>query len=184
MEIKINLIPPYRKEEITRAKRFSLVARLGLAIFAVFILFFSFLFGLYKTLDIDLSVASNYQKPGLESSKYEKIKKFDDEFEKINSKTDQVMAIRNDQLYWSNLFILLSKSTISGIEVTNLATNSYSVSLAGKADNRDSLVAFKDKLAGEDCFSDVNLPLSNLVSKENIAFQMDFNIKEECLKKK
>ncbi len=184
MEIKINLIPPYRKEEITKAKRFSLVIRMGLAILSVFILFFSFLFGLYETLEINLSAVSNYQKPSLESSKYEKIRKFDEEFEKINSRTDQVMMISNDQLYWSDLFVLLSKSTIPGIEVTDLATNNYGVSLAGKADDRDDLIAFKDKLVAEDCFDNVNLPLSNLVSKENIAFQMDFNIKEECLKKR
>lgn len=184
MEIKINLIPPYRKEEITKAKRFSLVIRMGLAILAVFILFFSFLFGLYKALEINLSVVSNSQKPGMEISKYEKIREFDEEFEKINSETDQVRMISSDQLYWSDLFVILSSSIISGIEVTDLATNDYSVSLVGKAKDRDDLIAFKDKLSAEECFSNVNLPLSNLVSKENVAFQMDFNVKEECLRKK
>lgn len=184
MEIRINLIPPYRKEEIARAKRFKLVIRIGMAIFSIFVFFFSFLFGLYKTLEINFSVVSNFRELDSEHSKYSEIKKFDDEFEKINTKTNQVLAIKRDQLYWSNLFVYLSKSTISGIEVTDLTTNEYGVSLSGTADNRDNLIAFKDSLINEACFSDVNLPLSNLVSRENVAFQMDFKIKEECLKKR
>lgn len=184
MEIRINLIPPYRKEEISKAKRFNLVIRLGLAVFSIFILFFSFLFGLYKTLEINSWVVSNYQEPVSGYSKYDQIKKFDDEFEKINSRISQIAMVKNDQLYWSNLFINLSESASSGIEITDLTTNNYKVSLAGGADNRDSLIAFKDRLTEEDCFSDINLPLSNLVSKENIVFQMDFKIKEECLKRR
>lgn len=184
MEIKINLIPPYRKEEIARVKRFKLVIRLGLATFSVFVLFFFFLFGLYKVLEVNLAAVSTYQKPGLENSKYEKIKEFDEQFSKINSQTDQVMIISRDQIYWSNLFVLLSRAMISGIELTDLATNNYNISLAGQADDRDSLIAFRDKLIKENCFNNVNLPLSNLVSKENIAFQIDFSIKKECLKRK
>ena len=42
----------------------------------------------------------------------------------------------------------------------------------------------KDNFSQEGCFTDINLPLSNLVSKDNIDFQIQFNIKEECVKNK
>jgi hypothetical protein len=50
------------------------------------------------------------------------------------------------------------------------------------ANNRDNLIQFKDNLEKESCFSEINLPLSNLVEKENVEFQIDFNIKKDCLK--
>jgi hypothetical protein len=184
MEIKLNLIPPYRKEEIDQSKRLGLVIRIGLAIFSIFVLFFSFLFGLYKVQEITLSSIVDSQESGADTEKYQKLSSFDQEFGKINSQMSQVMLLKNDQLYWSNLFYRLSDLTTEGVEITELATKNYSISLVGKATNRESLLSFKGKLEGDGCFSSINLPLSSLVSKDNVDFQMDFNIQEECLRKK
>ena len=54
----------------------------------------------------------------------------------------------------------------------------------GLADTREDLIFLKEKLGEDGCFSDIDLPLSNLVDKNNIEFQIVFKIKSDCLKKK
>lgn len=182
MEIKINLLPDYRKEEIAKANRFKMVVRLGLAILSIFIIFYSFLFGLLSTLDMEMSSVKLSQKTSGNSEQLVKIKNFDAEFEEINSSAKQSLTLEKDQLYWTNLFSKMEEDLSDGITITDLATKDYVVLLAGKADDRDALVGYKDKLTEEKCFTDINLPLSNLVSKENISFQMDFKVNKDCLK--
>ena len=134
-------------------------------------------------LEINLSVASNYEKNSNNSQQYEEIKKLDAGFEKINSETKDIASIQKSQLYWSNLFLELSGALRDGIEIGELATKNYTILLSGKAQDRDLLIAYKENLEKSGCFSEINLPLSNLVSKTDIAFEIDFKIKEECLKK-
>ena len=184
MEININIIPDYKKEEIAEADRLKVVLRLGMIILFVFLLFIAYLFGLKKILDLNLEAVALSQSVEGDRGQYDKIKKFDQDFTDANSSSDQIMSLKKDQLYWSGLFVLLNGKVPSGVEITELTNKDYSISLTGKADNRDSLISFKDNLDKEECFSDINLPLSDLVEKDNIIFQIDFQIRQDCLKKK
>jgi Tfp pilus assembly protein PilN len=181
MEIKLNLLPDYRKEDIAQANRVKLVIRTGLAIFSIFILFYSFLFGLLSVLKVEMNSVVLSQEMSNNKEQLDKIKKFDEEFKETNSSVSQAITLEKDQLYWTNLFKRLSDNLSDDITITDLATKDYSVLLAGKADNRDALMNYREKLVAEECFTDINLPLSNLVSKDNISFQMDFKIKKDCL---
>ena len=184
MEIKINLLPDYRKEEIAKSKRFRLVLRLGMMFLSVFFLFCVFLFGLQKTLEMELQSFYSSQEAKSNKEKLEKIRNYDEQFKGINSSANLAVSLEEDQLYWSNLFVKLSGSLSEGITITDLATKEYGVFLAGKAKNRESLMSYKEKLAEEKCFENVNLPLSNLISKEDISFQIDFKMNRECLQNK
>lgn len=184
MEITINIIPDYKKEEIVQANRLKTVLKLGISLFFVGLLFFTFLIALNKVLEINLGVTDASQETDSNRKQYEAIKKYDEEFGRINQEVNNVIKLKKDQLYWSNLFLKLSNNASSGIEITNVATRDFGVFISGKADDRDNLIEYRSKLEKEGCLSDINLPLSNMVSKNNIAFQMDLKIKEECLKNK
>jgi hypothetical protein len=182
MEIKINLLPPYRKEEILQGKRIRTVVKLEGLVFFVAVIFFGFLVSFAYILKLDFYSVPDDSNSKNNHDQYEKIKNYDDEFSKINLQLASAIKMKKDQLYWSILLEKLSEKTPEGIEISNLSTKNYAVFLAGKAGNRDSLLSFKGNLEKEGCFTDVNLPLSNLVSKENIDFQMDLKIKEDCIK--
>jgi hypothetical protein len=181
MEINLNLIPPYKKDAITRGKRLRMVVRIELAIIFFMLMLFAYLYGIIHLLDYNLNAVSGNAGASGEKSKYEEIARYDSKFKDINAKTIQIEKIKKDQFYWSGLFVNLSQSILSGISIENVATKEYAVFLVGKADSRDNLIAFKEKLGKNSCFSNVNLPLSDLVSKGNIDFQMDLEIKKECL---
>jgi hypothetical protein len=68
------------------------------------------------------------------------------------------------------------------VNLSDLITTNYRISLIGKAKTRDDFLKFQEKIKTENCFSDVEVPLSSLVSKENVEFQINLKVKEECLK--
>jgi len=183
MEIRINLLPPYRKEEIVKSKKIKTVAKLEVFIFLMIITFFSFLLSFSYILRLNLSSVPNNLGSKDNQERYERVKEYDRQFMEINNQLSDANKIKSDQLYWSKLLMKLSEKVPDGIEITNLLTKNYGVSLVGRADNRDRLVGFKEELEEDACFTDISLPLSNLVSKENIDFQIDLKMKEECLKK-
>lgn len=184
MEILINLIPDYKKEEIIQSRNLKLVVKLGIGILFLIFLLWAFLFAMDKKLDYDMKRVMATQDTDINKDKYEKIKAYDEKFASVNSQLDDIGKIKNDQLYWSNLAKVLEASVTSGVAVSGIVTKDYNVSLSGTADSREDLLSFKDNLDKSSCFSQIDLPLSNLVSQDNIAFQMDLKIKKECLKNK
>lgn len=182
MKINLNLIPLYRREEIEKSRHFRLVVRIEAILFMFVLFFFAFLFSLSHILDLNMEIVSQNPKASGEKNQYDKISGYDEKFKQINSQVENILKIKRDQLYWSKMFSHLGGAVFSGISIQSMATKEYAVFLVGKADNRDNLIKFKEKLEKDDCFSSVNLPLSNLVSKGDVDFQMDLELKEDCIK--
>lgn len=182
MEININLIPPYRKEELERARHLKLIIKSEIGITLLLAVLFLFVLGLNKSLDLGLAAITSSQNIENNQDQYKAIDSYNSNFSNINKNVTLVTKIKKDQLYWDILFSKLSADINPGITITNLANKDYDVYMAGNADTRDNLIAWRDKLTSEDCFQNVDLPLSNLVSDNNISFQMDFTVKSDCLK--
>jgi len=94
----------------------------------------------------------------------------------------EVKILAKDQLYWSNFFLKFSDKVPTEVVLNFLINENYKVTVSGISQNRDSLILFKENLEKENCFTDIKLPLSDLASKEKIDFQIDFLVKEDCLK--
>lgn len=184
MEIKLNLIPRYKKEEIARDGLFKTVLRWELEAALVLAGFFLLLFSLNQILQISVDAQLAEIERARDKNKYERINSLDDEFKKINAQISLDKSIQKDQLYWSRLFDKLNEAIPDEISVNKMANKNYRIFLAGTANTREDLLRLKDSFAQEECFFDVNLPLSSLVSKDNIVFQIEFNVKEECIKNK
>lgn len=183
MEIKLNLIPPERKEEIVKNNRLKLAVRLEMFFTAALIIFFAVLLSFEYILNFSLALDSTVKEEGGKVSQYEEIKNYDSQFSQINSQISKIMKVKGEQLYWSVLFAKLGGMVFPGIEIESLSTADYAVAVSGISNTRDSLLLFKEKMEKENCFSNVGLPLSNLIDKSNIEFQIDFNIDRNCLRK-
>ncbi len=182
--IKLNLIPPDKKEEIIKKhqlkKVFFVETILTIIIVSLFVTLLSFKY----VLSINLASLATSQREDKQAIQYNKIKKYDQQFNQINTQIFQVAKLEKDQLYWSKLLVKLNQIIFPDISLDSLSTSNYTITLRGKADSRDNLILFKKKLEDEACFSNINLPLSNLVNKKNIEFQISFEIKKDCLKNK
>jgi Tfp pilus assembly protein PilN len=184
MNIEINLLPPEKKKEIQTAKQFRAVLGWEAVIFSVGIIFFGFIFGINYLLNLNLQLVSKSKGSEVSGSQYETIKYYENKFSEINTKISKISNVANDQIYWSILFSKLENAIPDNVTLDGLSTKNFSVYLAGKAKTRDDLLIFRDNLTKEECFDNMNLPLSNLVSKEDIVFQIDMEIKENCIKNK
>jgi len=183
MKIKLNLIPPYRKEEIEKTYRLRVALRWDGELLLVIFLFIATLASISYILKINLGTASNAEGLAAKNNdEYKKIEQYDNEIQDVNSLVADVGKIQSGQLYWSKFLTAFSGKVVAGVEIDNLTTNNYLITVAGKADTRDNLLAFKNNLDRDSCFTAVDLPLSNLVSQNDINFQMTFQFKKDCLK--
>lgn len=182
MKIELNLIPDQKREEIKQANYFRIFLKWGFEFFAIFTIFVAILVSINYILKINLSFVGDFSANEGSGNKYAEIKTYDSEIKDVNAKISEIEKIQSGQLKWSKFFQKFNGHVDKGIEIESLATKNYTITLAGKSQSRDKLISFKENLEKEECFTDVSLPLSNLVAKENIDFQMDFKIKPECLK--
>lgn len=184
MEIKLNLIPKYKKEEIAKSGLLKTVLRWEMELSFVLIGFFMLLFSLNQILQISVDSQLGEIERHQDKEKYERMNILDSEFKKINSQVALDKSIQKDQLYWTRLFEKLNNAIPEEVSIGKIANKNYRIYLAGVSNTREDLLKMNESFSQEECFTDVNLPLSNLVSKDNVVFQIEFNIKEECIKNK
>lgn len=183
MKIYLDLLPQKKKQEIKRKKLFrSILSEEILFLFPVLV-FIVILANIYYVLTVqrDMSIAAH----SLEQSqdKYQQLSTYEEKFKKINEISQVLTKIQSGHLHWEKIFQELSNITPDGVTVSDFSTKNYKIFLLGTAKTRDELLDFKSKLESSACFKDINVPLSNLVVKDDVDFQMDFSINEDCLKK-
>jgi len=178
--IKLNLNPPNKKEEIRKAERYTQVFKWEAELFAIFIVFVAMLVSISYILKIT-AISENPIILGNNNEQYREIEIYDKESRDMNQIISQIDKIQKGQLHWYSFFEKINKQFSDTIEIKKIETSDYSVLITGKAKNRDSLITFKENMEKESCFSDINLPLSSLVARQDVDFQIDFNIKTECL---
>jgi hypothetical protein len=183
MEIKLNLIPPAKKEEIRKNNQLKMAIRTEVILTIALAVFFAVLLSFKYILNISFafnSAAWENENP----EQFKKIENYDRQFSNINTQVFQIITLKKSQLYWSEFFTKLDALVFSGISVKKISTDDYSIMVEGISDTRDDLILFKEKIESEKCFTDVDLPLSNLVGRNNVEFQISFNIDKNCLKKR
>lgn len=183
MEIMLNLIPPSKKEEIKKNKKLKAVIKAEVILTIIVVGFFTMLLSFNYILDMGLAGEMKLNSEIEKADQFEKIKSYNEQFGQANDRIKQIALIDQSQLYWSRVFVKISQLIPPEIEIKSLLTTDYTVTITGVADTRDSLIWFKNKLENENCFSDVSLPLSDLVDKTDVGFQIIFEVKQDCLKK-
>ncbi|USN53932.1 MAG: PilN domain-containing protein [Candidatus Nomurabacteria bacterium] len=75
----------------------------------------------------------------------------------------------------------ISKIIPTGIKVDQLSLNmnAKQLTLAGSASNRDSYLSLRDALANTGWFESVELPITDLLSRENIRFTLQTDLTDE-----
>jgi Tfp pilus assembly protein PilN len=182
MEIKLNLIPPPKKQEIKKLYLLRMIARWQVEISLIFVIFLALLWHINYILKIDSDISLKQIEASRQSFSYKDMQSYKEKIKEANIHVADVEKIQRGQLYWSELLSKLNQIIVPGIKIDSLGNKDYQVFLTGIAQNRDDLVGFKEKLTQESCFTQVDFPLANLVNRENLIFQMQFKVKEECLK--
>ncbi|EKD46436.1 MAG: hypothetical protein ACD_67C00237G0003 [uncultured bacterium] len=183
MKIYLDLLPKQRKSEIRRKKIFRILLREEALFLLPLLLFIIILLNVYYLISVqhDISIAAH---SSIESQeKYQELNLYEEKFKQVNETASLILKISDGHLHWGKVFDKMNGIIPEGIALTGFSTKNYKIFLIGNAKDRNILLNFKEKLSSDQCFEDVNVPLSNLVVKENVDFQMDFSIKQDCLRK-
>jgi Tfp pilus assembly protein PilN len=184
MKIYLDLLPGDRKEEIEKKRIFWKIFRQEILFFMPISFFIAILITTNITLKIQLD---SLEKTGsLEQSqeKYQELKNYEGKFRQINLQVNSLSNFQKNHLHWFNAISEVSNTVPDGIYISGLTTKDFNISLSGKAKTRDDLLALQDKLNANKCFKNLNVPLSNLVNKDDVDFQIDFEVQKDCLSDK
>lgn len=182
MQILLNLLPEEKKRLLSRRfySRFFLW-QTSLVLLLVFF-YIGVLGGMYFFLHYEKGVAqtslASFDQYNAEAKK---LVQYQETFKKANALTQDVGRYLERHFQWGNLFVLLGDITPTDVAFLELVTKDYTVSVIGQAATRESFLQFEAALKASPCTSDVKVPISNLFSQKEVEFQVDFNIKRECL---
>lgn len=184
MRLGINILPPEKKELIRRREGFLLLSAQCVQVSLMTILVAAIVYGIQLALRFEVKNSQLETFKSQEQQVSQEIKAYQDEIVRTNRLTGEVYQMESGHIYWSRLLRKLEDLMPEGTYLSRVGTNEYQVSLAGRVKDRDTLLAFRDRLSGDGCFLDVDVPLSNLFVQEDIDFQIDVMMKPECLKGK
>ncbi|MBU0722273.1 hypothetical protein KKA93_02345 [Patescibacteria group bacterium] len=96
----------------------------------------------------------------------------------INNRINFIEKVQKDFIPWSNLLKTVANITSNDIGLNYLQINSVeqTIKIKGKAGMRESLLDFKQKMEATTIFKDIDLPIKNILEKENINFEISAKI--------
>jgi Tfp pilus assembly protein PilN len=184
MNNKINVLSEEKKSALRRRKRFRLMVWQESAFLALVVLGVAITGSVYAMLDIRLRQEEASIAIARQEGMLREIDAAEQIFVKTNVDVADVLRFQREHLFWSNVLDALREARSSDIELVNLSTTDRRLSLSGFANTRDALLAFQDHLNDSACFANARVPLSDLFAQENVDFQLDVEVRRECLRSK
>jgi len=181
MKTHIDLLPESRKMLMAKKKRFKEILKQEILFIFPILIFILMLVGINLIITVQNSGIDESHRISSSQDNYKDLKLYEDQTKNINKKSLIIRNFKENHFKWSDVIIEVGESFSDKITLSDFSTKDYQIFLVGKADERDALIELRDKISMSDCFENVNVPLSNLVVKDNIDFQMDFYVKKECL---
>lgn len=169
--ITLNIIPNELKNEIRLKKNYKQLNKLAFMLLAMAI-FFSALLEFSKFFLSAQKISEENLSAGKNTENYTK------QVNEINAQLKEIKNIQKNNIYWTGFLLRLTNYIGNGIQISQIAISKTdnSLKLAGMAKTRADLLALKDILEKSASFTEINLPISSLLEKENIAFQINTNI--------
>jgi hypothetical protein len=96
----------------------------------------------------------------------------------INKKINEVALIQKEEVTWLNFLKLIADNTPKDVKYNKISMNKNDgLILSGQSKTREGLIEVKKFLDSSPFLGDINFPISNLLEKENINFNITAKIK-------
>lgn len=171
--ITINLLSPNQKMEL-KIKRVYVAIKELIILVLLFTLIIAIMLLVSKYI-LDNSLAKLIEKNALAIQENREVV---NKINMLNDKVDTIDKIQKDFKKWSEFFVILTNLTPNNIsyDLIKVKYEDASIEIRGLAKNRDDLTKLKDNLTNSNIFENVNLPLKNLLAKENNDFTITAKI--------
>jgi len=182
MKIKLNLLPKSREKKIKNKKILKFVILQEIMIIIVTFCFYSLILGVRNVADLRLNEAEQEITSVSNSDDYVKIKKYEESIKFTKTRIDVISKIQKNNVNWINMLNKVSEILPVTITLSSIKNSGYTFTVAGEARNRDALVQMKEGFERDSCFNNVDIPLNDIVLKNNIDFELKFDVNKDCLK--
>ncbi len=182
MKILLNLLPADKKTLTEQRMRFRFFVWQVFLLFSLELFFLGILLGAYTLLSVEQKHQETLSQEFDQYRDEEKrLKIFEERFRETNKRVDVSFMTNKEHFLFSTVFLVLDRHMNDAVILERVTTKDFQLSISGVAQTRDDLIAFNESLESEACFSDVHLPLSNLLAQKQVSFQMDITLKNDCL---
>ncbi|MBI3290880.1 PilN domain-containing protein [Candidatus Falkowbacteria bacterium] len=174
--ITLNLIPPAKKQELKLMNFYIIIKNL-----VIWVLLLSILIAI--TLLMTKAVLQSHFNQIVDqttlTTRYATT--FGQEVKEFNSRIKTVAGIQAENISWARFLVELALLVPDKISVNNLTIKDDNILLNGLAETRDDLLNLQDSMENSDLFSAVDIPLDNLLKKEDVSFTLKAKINLEIL---
>lgn len=174
---ELNVLPPERKA-ILRTEVMLLRSRKTLIVLTVTIAII--LAGLYGA-SLILEQAVRSQQNALAQIRLgsgEETLALDANIKELNAKLVRMNSLEQNYTPWTPIVNDLFEAIPEGINVVQISINreEASASIRGSAKVRDNLIDLQERIESSERFSDASSPITNLLQREDIQFDMSFTV--------
>ena len=174
----INLLPPFQKQTAKREYHFRLGAAYILLLSISIVIGVVLLLPSYFFANTKDSIAKQELEALQISSESTEREAINKELLETKERLQELTKEDTREPLFSVIDIVAANSG-AAVNITNVSyvraksKEAASITVGGRAETRDSLLAFKQGLESEEFFNEVVLPVSSLASDENIQFNIE-----------
>lgn len=175
----LNLLSPEEKKKIKSIKNFYLIRRISfpfisLLLISTTVLFFGQLLlnNYQKNINEQIDNEMSFILVGQTSSTEDTIKEF-------NNQLSRITTIQSGYIKWTNFIIEFTSLVPDGISLNSLdlktlndVGSNKTIQITGFSIDRKTLIDFESNLEKSEYFSNIDTPISALIQKVNINFQL------------
>ncbi|NTW15636.1 MAG: hypothetical protein HGA38_04715 [Candidatus Moranbacteria bacterium] len=182
MKVSLNLLPEEKKALLRRRILDRFLFRQSLYLLGVVGFYLALLGGVFLIVRENRFLVESIEREySGNDAGIREVSRYTSEFREANALAAQAARFQKTRPDWAGFLARLERSTPNHISFDSITTKEYRIFLSGVAATRDDFLAFESALKSESCFSDFEIPVSNLFSEKNVEFQVDFTVKDTCL---
>ncbi|MFA6391436.1 MAG: PilN domain-containing protein [Patescibacteria group bacterium] len=172
--INLNFTSPAQRVENQFQKNYKLVQFLVLITIVILLIIVSFLYFSQMILQNKLDKLTLETVAIKEQTESNESLNLGQSVISFNSLVQNVSSIQLEYILWSDIFIEIGNRISDGVVLSSLSIqkSNGTFQISGTAETRDSLLSFKNNLEISPFFENIDSPISNLLSKENISFTL------------
>ena len=172
--ITLNFTSPAQREANQFQKNYRLVQSLVILSIVVLLIIVASLFVSQIIIQNKLDTITSDTLTLKEQKENEKSLNLGQTVQNFNSLLQNVSAIQSEYAAWSNILIETAQNMPGDVVLSSftIQKSNSTFQFSGDAITRDSLLVFKNNLEESPYFGNIESPISNLLSKEDISFTL------------
>lgn len=185
MKISLNILPEEYKKSLRQQKivkhLFLLIFQMGVLSFVFCCMLIGILWGMHYYERTSALYADNFDEENLRE-----LQKYEEQSVEENEKMGILQKVFETQYSYTNIFLLFDEIFPEKMYIEKIEFTLKKGIIYGIAEERDSIIFLQKRMEEHECFSEVNIPIGELVTKEDVVFTLSFVLENEerCLQRK